>query len=268
MARGSICLNCGSSGLLAPNRKDLIMLKILTFVGVGAGALLAAAPALSQSGPATAKVIADLLKDKKAETAKAPKLIKKIKDASTRLRNAKKEKKAYQPMSEVVKRAKIYTRNWHSLQIDPEFKKHQLLVERYKRKGCEKGVTSQTYRACIAEKAVIARLWAKPNVGLRHDTLTKERHAIVKLAHRHRQLKKIIKAETKIIRDNSAGYRRLRARVLRLQAQIGRMCRSRAARRSAEAMKHCHSIDWDGARRDLPPLGNVVPNPFIMTPNR
>ena len=243
------------------------MLKNLTAAAIGGGALLAAAPALSQSGPAAAKVIADLLKDKAAETVKAPKLIKKIKDAATNLRNAKKEKKLYQPMPEVVKRARRYTRNWHSLQIDPDFKKHKVLVRRYKAKGCEKGVTSQTYRACIAEKALIDQLWAKPNVGLRHDTLTKERHAIVKLAHRHRELTKIIKAETKVIKDNSAAYRRLRARVLRLQAQVRRMCRSRAAQRSAEALKHCHSIDWDGARRDLPPLGKVVPNPFSMTPN-
>lgn len=67
----------------------------------------------------------------------------------------------------------------------------------------------------------------------------------------------------------SAELRAMQARIDRINTLCGiadRRC-AQNERDGCEALKHCHSVNWDGARTNLRPLGPLERGP-LATPNR
>jgi predicted nuclease with TOPRIM domain len=64
-------------------------------------------------------------------------------------------------------------------------------------------------------------------------------------------------------------FDQLQSRLNGLQQEMVMTCKEAEKRKdpeALEALKYCHSVNWDGAQLNLPPLTNPPP-PFKMTPN-
>jgi hypothetical protein len=129
----------------------------------------------------------------------------------------------------------------------------------------------ERYEACGRERAQIEPRVndLKNQIDQAYANAKREAEPLISAMQRQKTEMDSIVARTRQRLDtwtqNKVKVDQLRAKLQQTRQQLVTACGD--SRLSDTALKHCHSIGWDGASKTLPPLGNIR-SPFAATRNQ
>lgn len=127
------------------------------------------------------------------------------------------------------------------------------------------------YDACAARRAQVGPVVSGIREGVKRDADVYFKNNIAPIIDvQKRQLQGMNDISTRM-KERFKAWEALKAKSDALKAELMRirtvLVDSCKTAKTMESLKHCHSVGWDGARQDLPPLTNIMP-PNRVTPNR
>lgn len=216
--------------------------------------LVLASEALAQKPNDLANKIRDLLKEEENIKVKAPIIKNEFIVAVQKKKKSEKERRVYPTKPVLARSVQAWASNFMAVTRNADYVKLQELKKRYVGYGCHQNpVPKRKQTHCSGQYRVIKR---DKYQRLEREKLRLEKYGekLQIISRKIDELDKAIKKQNEIIENRKREYTNINRRLKRIYALVRRFCKMDAARSNPEALRHCHSVDWDGARRDLPPL--------------
>jgi len=135
---------------------------------------------------------------------------------------------------------------------------------------CSGELDEPTYKSCGAELARLEPVVNAIRDGVARDAAAFTKGQITPIEETQKIQKKAMEELSIRMKGRFEKWLKVQEKNTELTAQLenirSALIDACSSARSAESLKHCNSIGWDGARKDLPPLTEIRP-PFAVTPN-
>lgn len=212
---------------------------------------------LMLSGPAAAQAsdaaeIAQLAEAKKSTELSLPALQQQLDEPTQQNERLMKEYKLYDeqvknrvgPMAKAYE-TKVSAHNDRVKRSDAEIARHN--------SGCTGTLPKPQYDKCASERPTLQRIVNENNAS--KARLDSEKTAVLNERSKYSTAMEKLSAQMKsnfaLWQQRKKTYDETVQKIARYRQRLVDLC---AKASTPEALKHCHSIGWDGARRDLPPL--------------